>query len=340
MMISQGIELLFIAMTMSGIVCILLAAVYDLQAVTGRKRVQTIIRQLVKRRRPHVSILIQRVTSAVELERCMMSIHHTQYYSFDIVATADRRISSDDQRRIRRLARTDPRMRFYVPRKAATDSQLLHAAYRRSKRGVVVLVIEAGQVIEQGGIARAVAQMELHDAVDGIRFARPIADITSLSSLIETFASLSQQLFAKALTAAGAYRGEGGAPGLYRRHVLTHPARAVGKVNMRYDSESVMSGNRARPFGRGHGEVLIAILLVGLMTYSAVVAATLQSAVPLLLGWSIIGTWLFASIWFNDASKFTRKLGISACVPIGYFAIASALLVTGAEAVVRRMMRI
>lgn len=338
MIAARIIELLLFFLAASGVICVALATLYDLQMISQRKKLQHEMHRLSARRQPHVTVIITHVISTVELARSIESIYRSNYRSYDILAVADVSMHGKQRRGARQLLGGYPSARLYVPRQSYADEQLMRRSYGRSGRGEFVLRLEAGQEINQMIIRRSVSQLVQKPGVTGVHFAGYIDDITSLSTLVAAFIELSRQLAAKAMVAMSVYPADTRRAGLYRWKILTTPHVSCS-MPMTYDSDSLITLDRQMPSRISVWGVAATSGLLAIVLYCLVLAATLQSTMPLLLSWSIVALWLLAGVWFSETSAIRRKLGLSLCIPIGYFVMAGVIIVHGGEMIIRRAPR-
>lgn len=339
MMVARGIEIIIFSLAVCAIGCIVLATLYDLRMIAQREAVDRILRRMSGRRQPHVTVLITQAFSALELTRCIESVHRNHYRSYDIVAIADILMSKEQRREARQLLRSYS-VRLYVPRVPRSNNEMLRHAYQRSGKGKMVFCLDAAQTVSSSAIRRSVALMEIHPEAGGVQFSGYIEDITSISTLAATFVELSRQVVSKASVVLKAYRFKPGRAGMYRRSIVIASALGARSNRIAYDSETCAT----LPSRLGMGKISYwatgaVIGLLALAGYSIVLAATLQSTVPLLLSWSLLALWLIAGIWSTMTSSFPRKLALSLSVPIGYFVMVGVAIVQGGAFVARRLRR-
>jgi hypothetical protein len=291
---------------------------------------------MVVSRQPQVTIIISGVKSATEFATCLARIQHSHYHHYDVVAVIDNETSQQEKRAIRQLGVPALTLRLYRPRQRYSETQLLLNAYRRSRRGGTVLLLTTKVLLAPDTLKRTVAQLQLHKSSDGVRYSQSIGSVSTMSELVAVFAVLSRQLLTKSLSILHLYRASRLAVGMYRQTSFLRAVRGQSRTRLTYDNGVVVSEGVKSYERLSWPWVAAAFVLLATMIYSTVLAATLQTAWPLFLSWVIVGLWLMAAIWSDETNRIWHKVGLSLCVPMSYFVIASALMVGGAIRIFRR----
>lgn len=139
MSVSWWFEIVLIGSTAMGMVCVVLASIYDLRRTLWRST------QAVRSRpRSHVTVLVAMRRSSDDINACVKSIRRLHYRRYDIVVFADSRVSREAKSAARA---TKPYARSYIARKPVGREALVRNAYRRSQRGEMVLVLDASSVL-------------------------------------------------------------------------------------------------------------------------------------------------------------------------------------------------
>lgn len=335
MILNRIVEIILLTMALSGIMCVMLATIYDLEAAASWKHLELTARRVLHRRKPTITVLLYHCLSASQVLGATKGIRRNSYRAIDYVAVIDTDVPFYEKRALYETMK-DIGCKAYKPRKTYNPEGLLRNAYQRSKKGDFVLIVSANEQVDDLMIGHAVAHLETNRILDGVQFAQRTLDVSSLLELARTFLILSRQMITKALDVVRIRNKRLDSSGLYRRSVLLSKGFTGVKYSVGYNAKATVAHALIiKPRWRLWKTVL-QVAFLALFGYSAVVAATLQSATPLVLSWLIVGLWLVAAVWSDETNRLTNKIALSLCVPVGYFVVVGALAVNGAASIVRR----
>lgn len=121
------------------------------------KELQRAMKKLRAPKQPHVTVLVYGRNQGALLEKTVRDVCHSRYAHFDVVAINDRSID-DTERRIAKYTSTIKRRTVVVLNRRVRRSlaDTYRAAYRKSKKGEVVLCLRAGDSVDPLLIKRAV----------------------------------------------------------------------------------------------------------------------------------------------------------------------------------------
>lgn len=129
----------------------------SLLAVMRLEKIQSTekeMRRLRKPVQPHVTVLVYERNQPKALERTLRSLKGMRYHFYDVVVVRDRLLIKNDQA-IRDLF---GEVAFLRRRKIGSKLDAYRAAYRKSRKGEVVVCAEAGQLFDRFVLKRAVAE--------------------------------------------------------------------------------------------------------------------------------------------------------------------------------------
>lgn len=302
-----------------GTACVILAAVYDIRHVWLARR------RKLHLRRPPVTVIVVVHKMAANLETQVQSIRRLRYRHYDIVIAVDARAGKDTKRQARACHPSD---RVYIARKQTSFVRLIRNAYRRSQQGEYVLVLDQTQSIASDSLNHMTTLLSENEEAMGLTMARTLPHGMSVRAAIESMGQLSQKLVTKAISITGLYRSRTIRPGrIYRREVILNTHRH----RLTYDSKTEMAGKTSSWLVTKIVGFVAGIGFVGVVIYSSVLAARLETAEPLLLSWSAVVLWIFVTIWLDDTTRLWQKVGLIVCLPLSYFAIVGAIVVRGTQ---------
>lgn len=104
-------------------------ALSELARIRYEQKLRPVLRRLRKPVQPWVTVIIYRASTSDELEKTLTSLRYSRYHAYDVVVVG-------------------PRAKTY------------QTAYRKSKRGKIIVCLPAGQTVDPGFIKRAVAMQQ------------------------------------------------------------------------------------------------------------------------------------------------------------------------------------
>ncbi len=325
----QTSEVLLFAAACIGLILVILASLYDLRTIARRRYFRSIVATSPKRNRPQVTVLVYAKDSSVTIEACLVSISRNNYKKYDIVVVDNVSADATKQAMTAYVKRrpTKP-LYYYRKRKESGRLQALQSGYRKSRRGDIVLVLDADGTIPPGLIGEAAARFVADDTLLALRLNENLKDVRSSILLSLRFLHLSRNIYAKStsLLSIGQINVDtqnvmyGGSVFMKHRY-----SKDLNKVPYRYDGELVVTTERLPRLGTVFGSVrikgwLIAVLpVLFLITYFLYTAVTLQSNTLLVLSWSMLAIWLFAAVVSDEGSGVTEKISSLFYIPAVFF---------------------
>jgi len=139
-LLSEGAVAVFMAIAF---LLLVLASVYDMTLIARRSP-----REPSKKLASHVTILLYCDTAERTIETCLQRIAKSNYADYDVVAINN--VSADGTKRVFKKYQAEQdatNARFYNKRKKTSKYQALRDGYRRSKKGELVLVLDANDAV-------------------------------------------------------------------------------------------------------------------------------------------------------------------------------------------------
>lgn len=310
-----------------GILCVILASVHDMRQIYLIRK-----NQRRNRRRPHVTVLIAMHQATDDVAACIRSVRRLRYRHYDIVVYAGNDISKDAKRMARQTA---PQARAYIARKAMQENILIRRAYERSGQGEMVLLLDGSQTISSSSLNHAVTTLGCDTAATGVVLGPAIRPVTNIREMVEAWQSLSQKLLTKSVVATGLFRTRTIRAGrLYRKEQIM----SVTPHRITYDSKTTINAPVSYAWLPAKiGRYLLTAGMIAIVIYASVLAATLQTSMPLLLTWLAVMVWIFVTIWLDDTVEFWQRIGLTICLPLSYFAIIGKVVASGLEKIAFRL---
>jgi len=255
------------------------------------------LRQAMRRlRNPHLpraTVLVYGKNQAEALEKTVRQVRRSRYGSYDIVVVDDR--STDDTAvRIKKYIgslKGGSGIQLLQRRADGTKMDAYRAAYRKSRRGEIIICLNAGDEVDSLLIKRVVAsrgERQKWEAKTSIR-----EESEGLDALIK---------------------------GL-RKVYWNHPAkiRAYAPTALRRSEKEVRDMN-VRAVATGIQMALLAILLIGIATWGFI---------TLWYAWILCSLYTLALIWIQYEVPASQKWKFSFSVPSALFLIPVATVVQG-----------
>lgn len=330
-LIIQVSEVILLLVVFVGFIVILFAGVYDIRAISRRHYFKEAAKKLRKPSQPHVTIIVCAKDDAASIVNCLRSIYRSLYWNYDIVVVDN--VSRDDTRRLtREYMNNHPKVScyLYAKRKAEAHYKTVHQAYKRSKQGDIVLVLDAVHMIPptllKSGVARLVGSQNLQ----AIKLNEYVTPPRNIAVLVGYFLKLSRHVVAKCASLLSWSRvtmGESGT--MYYQHAAVNAGKR--KIVSQFASDVVVTKMNGAKKGLASWRQrkipcqlklvtwLSATTVFLLLTYFMYTAATLQSSALLMTSWLAFLIWCLAIVWSEDTMKSSEKITLSFSVPIIYF---------------------
>jgi glycosyltransferase involved in cell wall biosynthesis len=334
--VGQLLELITLGVLSICFVLIIAASFYDIW-ITRRRKVIVLQTKRLQRNRPHVTVIVYAKNSASFVSDCLSSILRNRYRQYDIVVVNNH--STDQTKATLAQFKRDhgaARLSIYNKRKDGTEHASLQQAYRKSKRGDIVLSIRSDSILSKAFIKEAVAHFHAfgsskNDTV--LLFNERPSSPQSIVATLRYFQQSSRQFVRKstALLVAGRPPRKNSIltiahNAMYKRAVLMDKKRMV-QTRYVYDSQlsvgiNVLSRLLLVPKKTLKQSLLFyvtGISLVAYVVYGIYMAATFENTTIFLLGWCVVVIWFLVVIWSDDASRLSDKFRYSFMLPSLYF---------------------
>lgn len=311
-------EWALLVMTASGLVVILGASLYDMQAIARRRQLLELAAKLRKPRQPHITVLVYTKNSSATIAACLTSVWRSHYRNYDIVVIDN--ISTDTTKQVianYRQKHSKLPLYFYVKRKASDRLSALRQGYAKSQKGDIVLILDATATVLPSFLRQSAVRFVADPSLGALRPNEYQRDIAGLALLLGRLLQLSRNMtskFAALLSIMPVDNGQVNT--LYRKSFFVKNNKTL-RIFCRYDGGLVvsLSVNNLR------FSLILPLIAALFMTYFMYVAATLQSSSLLAFSWLIVAVWLLVAIWSDEAASRVSKAVLSFCMPAVYFLV-------------------
>jgi hypothetical protein len=248
---------------------------------------------------------------------------------YDVVVVNDR--SSDDTtgvvgRYIKKYVSMP--IRLYTKRRRTNRLDSLKNGYRVSKKGDLILVIEASNATPPKFMRKVVDQFMRGDGNEALEFDRFSTESDTIVSVYIRVLQLSKRQIQKFYSMVPMYRIRlTSEVSIYGRSAFLRALRGHG-VKGKYDASlSLSSDMRKSPLFSlvPQSDFLWLAVAAGLVfllqTYSMYIAAVLQVNFLLVAGWSIVIVWLLGAVFAAESASVADRLEMLAAAPIMYFVL-------------------
>lgn len=325
---------LTIALSVVMAVVFILAGIYDISMSFRSRAIDQAVRRLRRSVQPSVTALVYVDSASDELDsalrRCLSGLNSSQYHKLDIVIVYSQSVKLSKDAVAQLKSRSKYPIRLFHLRSQVPQFVGLRRGYAVSRKGSVVVAIDAYTRVTPQLIKRTVASLELDSMSRPARFRAGDQRELGPSTIGAIFASQSIDIFQKALLAWGWWRTG-------PRVGFGYPAAIFsGKmpISYFYDSSLVV----AKP-QRWYGLPMYIkiICLLGFVVFALIsgtllwAAVTLVTPAPFLLIYLLVCAWLLIAVRIGDQTGFTKKLYISLTIPSGYFIVMATVIVQGSH---------
>lgn len=186
---SELLVLIFLTVALVLLVYLLVLICQNLYDIFEEPKIQKRMKLLTKNKQPSVTVLVYARSSAATIGDCLESFAKNKYENFDIVVVNDR--SKDTTAKIvKQFIKNHPKiaMKLSNSYKFKNDNKTLQAAYKKSKRGEVVISLRATTIVPNNFIKRAVAT-KFHNDYAKLYVDEPAA-MNTLTEIIKTLNNL------------------------------------------------------------------------------------------------------------------------------------------------------
>lgn len=322
-------ELVMLSGAGMGLGGVVAAGVYDLQAVTRRRRISAAARRLKRKStQPLVTVIVYTRNDAETVTACLESVRHSLYHNYDLVVADD--ASQDGTRQaVRHFMRKHPRftMYFYAKRKRSPLQEVIRQAYQKSRKGEIVVTLAASSRPSRSFLGEAVARFSAEPDLISLSANECRAVPLTITDLVPEVTRAMGHVLMKCLSLLRVRRDRVDLNGVYRSNLIVSGARA----NARYEEALLLPVTRRerQPDVVSRCpliQTVFAVALLLLMSYAMVMAASLVSYVPLLLGWSFMTAGSLAVVWSDEGISLVQKLQLTLSATLIYFLLYVTLL--------------
>lgn len=263
----------------------------------NEQTVRVMMRRLRRPKQPHVTVLVYGRNNAEALERTVRQVQQNQYASFDIVAISDRSTDDTAQRLKKYCAGVKAkgkgaRVVFLKRRIISSKLKTYQAAYQKSEHGEIVVLLEAGDVVDRQFIKRAAV-------LQAGRKQRQIA--VAHQPLAVAYTSSRNGLYTLVLGIEALMFRTHSFAIAYRRNELKHaklPARTFERAWQR----------TVRPYL--FQTVLIAVIILG---------CAFAGLSALWYAWLLFSGYVLALVWLQRATSIKQKWQYTFSIPSALF---------------------
>lgn len=344
--IVQICEIILMIAAFGGIATILSATWYDLRAVTKKRRLRMIGSGLTKSQQPAVSVILYAHNNASSIGRCLQSIGDNNYSNYKIIV-ADNASTDGTKQAIFAYKKTHAVVPIIIhSRKVLTDrASILQSAQKVARKNSLILLLNATDKLSDHALIDSAIHFIANPTLQTLKLRHHKETDVTLRNLLDHFISLNRNVFHKALSwlrpnLQRAYQNGT----ISRRTIFTHPTSSTRLLSSYASTIFYIPGQSTAKTATTPQltivvfQLLLAIVLIGIMTYFFYTAATLKSNTFLTLSWIITSMWLIAIIWSDDVTRLANKLALTYTVPFMYFVIYAYLFVQVARAI-RQLLR-
>jgi len=237
-------------------------AVLQVIQTQRQRRIQASVRRLRRPVQPWVTVIVYGNSIDEEREATLRSLQRSRYYSYDVVFVG-------------------PRARTY------------QTAYRKSKRGKIVIYLQAGCVVDPSLIKRAVALSQNKREWRVSVLLKP-AKITGFMGIIHQL-----------------------------QHVLWGRPIVVGACSAAALRQKKIPARRARP------PRLIPAAMQIIMGVIIITAVTYEGLSALWYGWLIVSSYLLLLIWLHYEMNRAQRWKLSFAAPSALFLLPVSSIIEG-----------
>lgn len=305
---------------------IFLASIYDIISSSKSKISKRNSVQL-----PSITILIYCQNCASVVSECIDSIRKSDFVNYDIVVADD--VSTDNITKVIKdynLGVQTTSIRLYRSKRSNSKNKLLLDAYKRSKKGDLVLVLDATCVINNILLRKSAIRFALDKKIDILRYEVYGKNIVSLITVFYRFEQLSLGQFKKAFSLLFRHRIRDLVSGaVFRRQAFKMAASGLRQKATFSDWAAIRdsSVNDRVIVGKCFNlkqinllTILAVSTVVFFQTYSMMLAAVSVSF-PLIVGWSAVLVWTMAVVWLQFSMSLEDKFILTFAFPLLYFLV-------------------
>lgn len=294
-------------------ISIMVAALYDIIRVNKRQRLPRVLQK-----QPHITVLVYAKNNAATISTCLKSIMKSTYRHFDVVVTDDgsKDATSQEAKRVQRDLKQGS-LRVYKKRKAASTQKVLEAAYQKSKKGELVLVVSGDTIIGKTFLRQCAGEFRAFPA-EAIKLNTHYEVATNLGMVVPRFQQLGRHLQMKLSSLFHIEKNQGDDTSvLYTQKAFRQLQKS--KVAVSYRGHLVVELLQRPKVLSAQHRSLVSTLGVGagiaLATYATYLAISIQNVTLLLFSWLGVCLWFLGALWLDEAEKIEGKLKLTFTLP-------------------------
>lgn len=325
----------------------LLASAYDIRQIRQNKLLRSIKLRLRKPNQPFITVLVYANNSADSIGSCIKSIQKSYYWHYDIVVIDC--ASTDSTRAIvRSFIKIHPKLalRLYAKRGRNNKINALRRGYYKSKRGDLILSIDASNMIPRTLLKEAATRFVVYDNLGALSFNVFDPNLRSITKIYHRFQQLSVGTFIKARTLVSNHYVRILDSGVMYRRSVFNKAHSSPSVKGAYgDKLTVIDGSsndnnifksylfNSKPPRHFKDRIYLLVPLLAaasvlfVQSYSMYLSANSQNNILLLLGCFALAIWVLALAWSTESMKIHEKIQLSTCAVILYFLLYFRLII-------------
>ena len=314
-------EIFLISTATSGIAIILSATWYDIRSIAKRQQLLMSSKKLRAPTQPSIAILVYLQEDTHALTRCLKSITASKYknYRVVVISNGNSKNKSKAVRAYRRLHRKSP-VTFYTKKIPVKRLVALQAGYKKIPASDFVMVINSTDTIPPALLKMTASHFKINPSLNALRIQQRFTAPLSITSLVYKFASLSYNLFYKAISSYSINSVHIGSSGVVTTHAIFLKRQPHLKTGRQYISDTYIESELLHHRSiHPAATFFLQVAVISVMTYDFITAATLLSNALLILSWLIVTLWLLASIWSNTQLTIGEKSELTFSAPITYF---------------------
>lgn len=300
-------------------ISIMVVAIYDIIRSSTRQHLPRVLQH-----QPHITVLVYTKNNAQTIRANLKSIMQSTYRHFDVVMVDDG--SVDDTYQVAKGLQQNMkrgRLVIFKKRKPALRSEVLYAAYRKSLKGDLVLVLNADTTITKQLLRQCAGEYRAFPA-EAIKLNRQYEVADNLRAVLPRFQQLGHHLQMKLfsfLKNRNNYTDEGEV--VYTR--TTFLALRKTRVPVSYRGHLIVKTLTVPTFlsvpRLSAVSVLGIICGLALLSYAGFEAVVNHTPTLLLLSWLVVCLWFLGALWLDEAEKTEGKIKLTFTLPPLYFFI-------------------
>ena len=294
-------------------VSIMVVALYDIRQTAKRQHMPRVLRN-----QPHITVLVYAKNNADTILATLKSCLRSTYRHYDIVMVDD---GSKDATFATATSFQAPlkngRLRVFKKRKVTTASQALHDAYRKSKKGELVMVIGGDTVLTKMFLRECAGEYRAFPAA-AFKLNTHYEVASSLKAVVPRFQQLGRHLQMKITSLVGLEKNRSDDKNIvYTRKAFLTSRKSNIPISYRGQlAVQVLALPKLLSTKRDSLASIVGIIVgLALMTYAGYVAFSTHNPTLLLFTWLSVCLWFLGALWLDEAEKTEGKVTLTFTLP-------------------------